>query len=254
MSSPPTNDELSPRVLALAEECGGPLLALDSALSTAAVCVVSAADDVVDETELEATIQPSESLARAVAESLSRAAVIPGTLAGIVVGVGPGSFTGLRVALATAKGLALGAGVPVYATSSLAFCAASAGPGLVAPAIDARLGEVFGALYRVAPDYEVEALLPDAAFVPEGLAAAVASLAPAGAVRFVGSGAQRFATTFSGAGASVVGLPALRPAALLLHAADRLRRRQADDLETLAPRYLRLSEAERGAARGPLRG
>ena len=69
-------------------------------------------------------------------------------LDGIAFGAGPGSFTGLRIACAVAQGLALGADVPVYGVSSLlALAEASAAPRVIA-CLDARMGEVYHAVYE----------------------------------------------------------------------------------------------------------
>lgn len=65
------------------------------------------------------------------------------------VGIGPGSFTGLRVGVAFAQGVALGLGVPLVGVSSLAAMAAGGPPslGLRCPILDARRGELFVAAY-----------------------------------------------------------------------------------------------------------
>lgn len=70
----------------------------------------------------------------------------------IAFGRGPGSFTGVRIAIATAQGLALGASVPVIGISTLAAMAEAAwqqhGSRRVLAAIDARMGEVYWAEYQ----------------------------------------------------------------------------------------------------------
>lgn len=88
----------------------------------------------------------------------------PEDLAAIVAGTGPGTFTGVRITVATARALALALTVPVVGVSTLAALAAQAvaeqeatgasggfRPGLVAPLVDARRGQVFYGVYRKVP-------------------------------------------------------------------------------------------------------
>lgn len=90
----------------------------------------------------------------------------------LAVSLGPGSFTGLRIGLATIKGLALGCGLPVVGVPTLWAYAAALGPrpGTVWPVLDARKGEVYAAAYRWIGD-DLEELAPPAAMAPASLAA-----------------------------------------------------------------------------------
>jgi len=99
---------------------------------------------------LDVSVTHSERLMAAVDRVLADARWTPRMLGGLAVAVGPGSFTGLRIALSTVKGLALALGVPVAAVPTLdAMAAAVPWASLpVCPVLDARKGEVYASLYR----------------------------------------------------------------------------------------------------------
>jgi tRNA threonylcarbamoyladenosine biosynthesis protein TsaB len=112
---------------------------------------------------------------------------------GFAAAAGPGSFTGVRVGLTAAKGLAEATGRRVVAVSNLQALASFGTRRLRAPVIDARRGEVFGAVYdadlrlvadEVVMKYEdwLRTLLPDVELiteVPKQLAGAIARIAAA---------------------------------------------------------------------------
>jgi tRNA threonylcarbamoyladenosine biosynthesis protein TsaB len=90
----------------------------------------------------------SRELLPAVNELMERADVAWANVKAVAVGVGPGTFTGLRIGVATARALATAARVPVHPVSSLAALAAGIEAPLGLPLIDARRGELFGALFE----------------------------------------------------------------------------------------------------------
>jgi tRNA threonylcarbamoyladenosine biosynthesis protein TsaB len=100
-----------------------------------------------------------ETLMPAIAECLTEAQIERDSIARIVCGAGPGSFTSLRVAGSVAKGLAVGYGVDLYAVSSLVLTVAGASPALPAgeyvSILDAMRGEYYAARVTVLPDRTV---------------------------------------------------------------------------------------------------
>jgi tRNA threonylcarbamoyladenosine biosynthesis protein TsaB len=127
------------------------LLGLDTSTPAASACVLAADGQAFE------VAPPAERLGRppahaselmpAVAEAMKRAGADWGDLDAIAVGVGPGTFTGLRIGIATARALATAAGLPLRRVSSLAALAAGIEAPVKLPLIDARRGEVFAALF-----------------------------------------------------------------------------------------------------------
>jgi tRNA threonylcarbamoyl adenosine modification protein YeaZ len=105
---------------------GGPILAIDTATSVAYVALAAANGTVLATDAWTAGHRHGEELLARIDALLVAARVSPSALGGIAVGLGPGAFTGLRVGIATAKGLAAGLGVPVVGVGSGATLAAAA--------------------------------------------------------------------------------------------------------------------------------
>jgi tRNA threonylcarbamoyladenosine biosynthesis protein TsaB len=128
------------------------LLGLDTSTSAASACVLRADGESFEVVPPPERLQdpPSQAaeLLPAVAEAMARAGVGWRDLDAIAVGVGPGTFTGLRIGIATARALASANELPLRPVSSLAALAAGIEAPLRLPLIDARRGELFGALYE----------------------------------------------------------------------------------------------------------
>ncbi len=170
----------------------------------------------------------TESLAPAVAHALDQAGAGLDEVGVLAVDLGPGLFTGLRVGVATAKGLAQGLGIGVVGLTSvevLARAAADAGwRGPVAAVVDARRGEVFAARYRAAGEGErVVEVSPPARFRPEELAKELAHAEEP--LLAVGDGARRYAAELEPVAGLVLAGSSLAwpsPTTLVALAAERL--------------------------------
>jgi tRNA threonylcarbamoyladenosine biosynthesis protein TsaB len=127
----------------------GPVLALDSSAGVGSVAVGDG-PRLLAEAVLNVGPGASSALLPAVDAVLRSAGLAPGDVRAVVVAAGPGSFTGLRIAAATAKGIVARLGVPLYAYSGLlASAAAHWGAGRpVCALLDARRRDVYLACYR----------------------------------------------------------------------------------------------------------
>ena len=146
-----------------------PILALDTVQLPISVALLGAGAQPLEVTSME---RAGVVLHDIIQDILGRAGLRPRDLGGLAVVRGPGSFTGLRVGLATASGLALGTSVPALGIESTrALALASGHVGRVAVLLEAGQGRVFAGLHSVSAD-DVEPLLeaPIDASIDEALA------------------------------------------------------------------------------------
>jgi len=164
------------------------VLAIDTATEQFSVALAAGEDTWLFEAD--AGLRHSEMVMDIVDMLMGKAGLKPEELSGVVCMGGPGSFTGLRIGFAIAKGLALSLGIPFAAIPTLDCMAQpfATWPGTVVPAIDAKKGAFFCAFYqggiRIAPDMDTS---------PEEIAQALAVLASSsspGQILLTGPGAQ----------------------------------------------------------------
>lgn len=168
------------------------ILALDTSTELGAVGVL-VDGEVRVESATRVRAQHGEHLMPVVARSLAQGEVAKEDLDLIVVGIGPGSFTGTRIGVATAQGLSIALRCPVVGVLSMhavARGAPSAGP--LAVVMDAHRGEVFAAAFEPGPD-RLERLAPLCAQPTD----AAERLARSGVHAVVGSGVRAYPSHFA---------------------------------------------------------
>lgn len=224
------------------------ILAFDSSTKVGSVALINGG---VTEGEYTLSVQRThaERLMPAIERVMADAGRRPSELNAVVVGTGPGSFTGLRIAISTAKGLSLALGCPVVGVSTLdAMAWGLAGyDSLTCPMLDARRGEVYFALYR--PDGEGS--VPVSGYLAGPLTEAVRLIKGHSPKRVAlsGDGARAHHDTLrdllgSRAFFPPEALSILRGSWLVGAAQQRLARGDFDDPDTLSPLYVRPPEAE----------
>jgi tRNA threonylcarbamoyladenosine biosynthesis protein TsaB len=211
---------------------GGPLLLIDTATTRAVIALGSTDGRLIEERTWTAGYRHGEELLARIEELLRDRSIAPAALAGLVVGTGPGAFTGLRVGIATAKGLAHALRLPIAGVVTGSALLAAAGDGAAGPVV---LLQPAGSSDRVVSRAgERPVILPggtDPELRPGERLAAVdlAGRAPDDAVELGDAALDGLAMAMLAAGAA------------------RLAAGDADDLARLVPEYVTLPRGVRGA-------
>jgi tRNA threonylcarbamoyladenosine biosynthesis protein TsaB len=234
-----------------------PYLAMDTATGTLTVAV-GEAGVLLGEATTNLKRNHSNRLMPLIDALLSDIGIQPEDLKGIIVGHGPGSYTGVRIGVTTAKMMAWALNIPLLGVSSLDGLAGNfrTSEGIVCPMFDARRKQVYTALYeRVGTDFRkahADVLLPlDRLFAAIGdLQEERRRMRQADVVLFCGDGAQAYEQeirdAFGGEARFVEGasLDLVRAGHLLDIGIPRLLAGERAEVEGFAPEYLQLAEAE----------
>lgn len=227
------------------------LLAIETSTPVARVGVFDLGTGARRAAESATSERHSSNLLRLCVEVTARARVDISALAAIACGAGPGSFTGLRVGFAVAKGFAMPFGVPLIVVSSLQALALDmlslARPGeWLLPCLDAGKGQVYAAVFApMGQAGQIERQSEDWVLAPEGVVEVAPGHHP---LVFAGTGAVRYRAALEaglrdrGRFAEVAGPSADAVAA---YAVERFNRCQFEDLSTAVPAYGRAPDITR---------
>ena len=179
---------------------------------------------------------------------LTQCSHTPQDVQAVAVAEGPGSFTGVRIGVAAAKGFAWGSDIPCYGVSTLESMALGLGAyqGYVCPVMDARRSQVYNALFYVNRGV-VSRVTEDRAIALSDLKAELQALSEP--IFLVGDGSTLTYNTLSGEIPGLVLPPEQkmhqRAVGVGLAALQKIAAGEIGDGNALTPNYLRLSQAER---------
>ncbi len=216
------------------------ILAIEAAAKCASVAIVEDGA-VLAETFLNNGLTHSVTIMPSVEWLFEVCGIKPSEIERIAVSKGPGSFTGLRIAMAAVKGLAFALDIPCAAVSTLEVIAENAKgmSGTVCAVMDARAGQVYNALFA-AENGELRRLCEDRAI---SIAELSSELSDKKDVILLGDGAELCYNKFTDVSAR------LAPPHLMLQRASNVallaERAECVSASELRPEYLRLPQAER---------
>lgn len=190
----------------------------------------------------------SQTILSMVENLLATCGLGPKDVDAVAVAGGPGSFTGIRIGVAAAKGFAWGRELPLYGVSTLEAMARSLGtcPGILCPVMDARRSQVYNGLFRNENDV-LTRLAPDRAISIAELGEELKNFSED--VFFVGDGAVLCYNTLGTSEHRFHLIPEhrrhQRASGVALAALERIRSGEDGNAAAMEPNYLRLSQAER---------
>ncbi len=200
------------------------ILAIDTSSPVGSIALLQN-ETVVAEERLDIRVTHAEKLLPGIAALMEKAGWNFSNLHGLALSIGPGSFTGLRIGLATMKGFAQARDLPLVGVSSLEALAYNENRSKkpVAAFLDARRNEVYAAIYQFSDGQIEKVLLKEQAMKPE-----------------------LFSKTAKEIGAAVVSGETMPIQARWIGklALPRLKRGEGKDWKNLVPNYLRRSDAE----------
>lgn len=225
------------------------ILAVDTSTMVGGVALIDGGV-LVGEHILNVKATHSERLMSSVNATLSGADIVPGDLDAIACGVGPGSFTGVRIGVAAAKGMSYALGIPLVGVSALDALAYGHSPGFreVWSMIDARHERCYSACYKPSLSLRAATRISEYSVRPLSEILGAAGL-DGGRVLFTGDGALAYSDALLSAlpDRGVVppaALGILRPAQVGMLGMEMLERGEGGDPAHVVPMYLRPTEAE----------
>ena len=222
------------------------ILAFESSAKAASVALMDE-NTLLAESYQNSGLTHSVTLLKMAQDMLACAGKTPKDVTHAAVAAGPGSFTGIRIGVAAAKGFAWGLEIPCYGVSTLEAMARNVAlaDGIYCPVMDARRSQVYNALFSLENGAFVR-LREDRAIALEELEADLRECG--GPIYLVGDGAELTKRTLSGP-EDLRLLPEQlrqqRAAGVALCAREKILAGEDGDGSTLVPNYLRLSQAER---------
>ncbi len=221
------------------------VLAIETATIAGSIAIVDDSKGLIGEVRVDVNVVHAERLMPSIEWLLKSSQVLIGEIDAFAVSIGPGSFTGLRIGLSTAKGFSFAAKKPLVPVQTLdafartlPFCSL-----MVCPMLDARKNEVYAALYRWEDDHFLK-IMPETAISPEELMKRIKE-----PVVLMGEGTKKYRDLIASAlGDNACYAPPSRmtPSAATVGelAIELIRDGIETDAAALAPFYIRKSEAE----------
>ena len=223
------------------------ILAFETSAKAASVALTDG-EKLLGESYQNTGLTHSQTLMPMAQDLLKSCGYTPAQVEAVAVAAGPGSFTGIRIGVAAAKGFAWGASLPCYGVSTLEAMAAQLGAwqGYVCPVMDARRSQVYNALFHLECG-KCTRIREDRAVSLQDLGAELQNLSEP--VFLVGDGSNLCYNTLLESVPSLVLPPEhrmhQRAAGVALAAREKILRGEDGNAGELTPNYLRLSQAER---------